>query len=140
MIPLNLSLVLYLIPSLLTCYFLHSLVSFTIHLRQARASGLPYMVMPYSENNDINTMSFSSNALPRLTRKYLPDWLADIVQFNVLSTRWMVRDRMFKKLGRVFLIVTPGDLNCHIADAAIASHIYRSRQQFTKATQLYGEG
>ncbi|KAK2762707.1 hypothetical protein FQN54_000881 [Arachnomyces sp. PD_36] len=139
MIPLNLvsTILLYLIPTLITCYFLQSLVSFTIILRQARASGLPYMVMPYSENNMINTIVMSSEGLARLTRKYLPEWLADIIQFNVLSYRWTVRDRMSKKLGRAFLIVSPGELNCHIADAAVVAHIYRSREQYAKATKLY---
>lgn len=130
---------LYPILTLTTCYLLHSLVTFTIHLRQARASGLPYMVMPYSENNIINVLCLSSETLPRLARRYLPAWLADRVQFNTISCRWTVRDRMFKKLGRVFLIVSPGGLNCHIADAEVASHIYRTRQQFVKQTRVYRE-
>lgn len=132
-------LLLYLLPLLAACFILHSLATFTIHLHQARTSGLPYMIMPYSENNFLNNLISSTERFSRVTRRYLPRSMAEKVLFNALSSRWMLRDRMFRKLGRIFLIVSPGSLTCHVADAAVASHIYRSRQQFGKAAEVYSK-
>lgn len=134
-----LSLFLYLLSTLATCYLIHCLLTFTTHLRQARASGLPYIVMPYAQNNVLNITFFSSESLPRLTRRYLPAWFAERVEFSSFSCRWPGSQHMFKKLGRVFLIVSPGALACHVADAEVASHIYRSRQKFGKQSNMYRE-
>lgn len=133
------SLLPYLLPILATCRLIPSLLTFTTHLRQARASGLPYIVMPYSKNSVLNTIVFSSMTLPRLIFSCLPTWVAERVKFSALSYRWMVSHRMFEKLGSVFLIVSPADLAGHVADAVIASHIYRSRRKFEKQTNMYRE-
>ena len=139
MFLLDLTLLFYLASALLIAYGFHSLVNFLSHLRQARASGLPYIVLPISEWSMINVLAFATETLPHITRTYLPRWLADVVYSNVLTYRWTPRDSMVKQFGKVYLVVTPGTLSCNVADATTASYVYRTRQQFVKPTWQYSE-
>lgn len=125
--------------SLLTLYAIHSLVCLLSNVRKARATGLPYLVLPISEFNMFNILSFSTTTIPYLVSTYFPAWLADILYSNVVSYRWTTRDRLVKKYGGVYLAVTPGNLTCNISDAEVVAHIYRSRRQFVKPAWQYGE-
>ena len=126
--------------SLLTLYIIHSLVCLLSNVRKARATGLPYLVLPISEFNLLHVLSFSTTTIPYLVNTYFPVWLTDIVYSNIINYRWTItRDRLVKKYGGIYLVATPGHLTCNVSDAEVVSHIYRSRGQFVKPTWQYGE-
>ncbi|KAI9039439.1 cytochrome P450 [Aspergillus affinis] len=125
------------ISGLLTVYCMSLIFRFIWNIRLARKTGLPYICLPISEFNVLLYPLFDTEQAPKFVNNWIPRWLADIINDNVINYRWAVRDRRVKELGPVSLVVTPTSLSCNVADAAVVSQICSERRKFPKPVWQY---
>lgn len=71
-------------------------------------------------------------------KNWLPANLADYVYDSGFKFRWTVKDRLKRKYGGVYLIVTPGTVSCQVGDAGVIAQVCRQRQRFPKPSHQYG--
>ncbi|KAJ6009305.1 hypothetical protein N7522_004321 [Penicillium canescens] len=105
---------------------------------RARAIGLPWTVFPFTEMNTFFMTLCSFDWVLHIINHWLPVWLADLINDNVMTHHFSVRDRRTKQLGTMYIIATPENVRCHVADAAVVNQICSSRHQFPKPLDHYG--
>ncbi|PWY77047.1 cytochrome P450 monooxygenase [Aspergillus heteromorphus CBS 117.55] len=105
------------------------------HIRVARRSGLPY-VIALDQPNILFMVLFGTTLLPYMI-SWLPPWLADIMNDNLGSFRWRVKNRQTKRYGGVYLNVSPHGIRCSVGDAAVVSQIVNARHDFPKPVFQY---
>lgn len=104
----------------------------------ARATGLPYLIFPCSELNLLYQTVAETRLFPYVVNHWLPRGLADNFNASLFRFRWNVKDRMRKRFGGVYLVVTSSTLTCNVDDAAVASQICMARHSFPKPVDKYG--
>ncbi|KAL8819267.1 MAG: hypothetical protein Q9223_002256, partial [Gallowayella weberi] len=117
-------------------YFLNSLWCLRRNIAAAKASGLPYVVLPWSNLNRPWLLS-SPFILPYLNK--LP--IRDALWFRLLSVDWPWRTQYsaFHELAcDNFLLVSPARIFFNTADAAVIDQITTRRNDFPKPVEVYG--
>lgn len=117
--------------------FIQTLRTFLQTLRQylqARRTGLPVLFAPFSAHSLPWILSHKTFA-PILDR-YLPFGL----NYFLLYTRpsWPYRTKLHERYGPAFFIISPGETELIIADAAAAEEVLtRSKKDFVKPIETY---
>lgn len=108
------------------------------YLRIAKASGIPYVIVPYYAYNRLTSM-FMARTLLKLTDKFAPGLSATSWRYLVTSNwPWKIRHAPFSGLQTdTFLTVAPGGIIMHTADANVIAQIFARGDDFPKATHLY---
>lgn len=109
------------------------------HRAIARKTGLPYIIFPVSEQNLLYQTVAETRLFPYVVNNWLPQALADYINATIFRFRWNVKDRMRKKYGGVYLVVTPSTLTCNVDDASVASQVCMARHSFPKPVEKYGK-
>lgn len=132
-------------PSLIFSIFLTLIPAYIINyafalyknIQKAKASGIPYVVVPFYTYNILYTL-FGSRLLVR-TDKYLSAPKPTSWRFLCRATwPWRVRYEPFRLLGTdTFITVAPGGLIFYTADPAVITQITTRRTDFPKPTWLY---
>ncbi|KAJ6144095.1 hypothetical protein N7470_007990 [Penicillium chermesinum] len=107
-------------------------------MRRATATGLRWTVFPYAELNTFWLTLCSFDSVLHIINFWLPAWLTDVVNDNVMTHHFWVKDRRTRQLGKLYVVATPDNLCCHVADAAVISQICSSRSGFPKPLEVYG--
>ncbi|KNG88605.1 putative cytochrome P450 monooxygenase [Aspergillus nomiae NRRL 13137] len=108
------------------------------HRNRARKIGLPYVSFPISSHNLFFLSLFETRIVPYVINTWLPPKLADYIYDSGFKTRWMTKDRLHKRHGGVYMLITPAVSTCMVGDASVASQICMSRQGFPKPHKQYG--
>lgn len=122
-------------------WFIRYVGGFLSNLKAARATGLPYVVSPVAMHNPF-WLVFQRSLKPILLK--LPFGLGGFVRYNSLS--WIFDDkyRMHQDYGTIFIHVTPGMNELHIADPGVNQQVFARKRDFEKppwilqSTRIYG--
>ncbi|KKK21640.1 hypothetical protein ARAM_005244 [Aspergillus rambellii] len=106
------------------------------NIRIAQRTGLRYVLVPFSFSIPL-TILFNTRWLPYMVNHWLPEWAADLVNDVFYNLRWSTKDRQVKKFGKVYLVVTPRDVLCHVADASVVTQVVNTRGSFPKPVWQY---
>ncbi len=108
---------------------------FSRHLAEAKASGIPYVIVPFFHPNRTYQL-FSIILLPvfrSLPEAWTNPWL-DLID----DWFWKARYEQFQKIGAdTFLTVAPERVTLNTADANVIAQITNRRDDFPKPVQLY---
>ena len=117
-------------------YAVRLYVQFNRYLSEAKASGIPYVVVPVFVANRV-TLSLApliEKVEERLPVNWVFPWLSLVLEFA-----WKRRYDTFKRLGHdTFLTVSPWRITLYTADAGVVSQITARRNDFQKYLELYG--
>lgn len=106
------------------------------NINAAKATGIPYVVLPWSSLN-IPWLILRPFLLPYLN--LLP--IRDSLWFSLLSVDWPWHEQytVFQRLGSDnFITVSPAKNYFHTADPAVIDQITRRRNDFPKPIEVYG--
>ncbi|KAI9890664.1 MAG: hypothetical protein M1814_003733 [Vezdaea aestivalis] len=106
----------------------------------AKATGLPYKVLPIHIFSRWWLSLGAALALP-LYKKFAPEsWLDPLtIKFLGLDWAWQHGYSVFEEVGgEVILVVSAGGIICFVASAEAAHQIVYDREGFPKALALYG--
>lgn len=124
----------------LVTFLLNIILALAKNIQTAKASGIPYVIVPYYGYNQL-TLMFMARTLLRVTDKVLPGLQHSATSWRNLVTShwpWKLRHAPFLELGTdTFLTVAPGGIILHTADADVISQIVARGEDFPKATHLY---
>lgn len=123
---------------LLTLLAFRLLSNLLHNIRLARSTNLPYYIFPVSEVNILWLGLLETRTFQNLVKNWFPTILADYVYDSGFKFRWTVKDRLKRKYGGAYLIVTPGTVSCQVGDAGIIAQVCRQRQRFPKPSHQYG--
>lgn len=101
----------------------------------ARTIGLPYFIFPFNVFSPLFMGLFETQFFPYDLHNWMPGWFADYFFMSSFKYRWTVKDRLHQVYGSVYLVVTPTGLECHVADAGVATQIFKGR--FPKPAKQY---
>ena len=108
--------------------FISHVARLILNYRLARKTGLPIYITPFNPTNVV-WVTFSGISRP-LFAKILPRFLYERFVVTCFGWEFYERNRINKKLGRVFMLVTPGKNEMWVADAAIAEQVMSRRKDF----------
>ncbi|KAK3387966.1 cytochrome P450 [Podospora didyma] len=100
------------------------------NIQAARASGLPYLVLPLNPDNPLY-MIFSVPLWPFVER-FLPGSLHDAVLATIYGWEFLEKSSLFHRIGPVFILVTTGLNRVMCGDAAMTSQVMARRNVFTQ--------
>ncbi len=107
------------------------------NLRAAKATGLPYVIVPFFAYNRITSL-FMLRIVIRFANKFLLEPSATSGRtLSTASWPWKLQYTPFAKLGDTFLTVAPGGIIVNTADADVISQIMARGVDFPKASHLY---
>lgn len=108
------------------------------NIRLAKASGIPYIVVPYYSYNRL--VSIVGRPVFRLLDTRFPEPSVTSWRHLVkMNWPWNLRHAPFAKMGTdTFLTVAPGGIILQTADADVISQITTRWTDFPKPTHLYG--
>ena len=120
-----------------TCFF-NVALPLTRNIRIAKASGIPYVLVPYYAYNSLTSLLMARTLL-RLTDVIAPGLSATSWRHLVTSKwPWNFRHAPFVALNTdTFLTVAPGGIILNTADANVIAQIFARGDDFPKATHLY---
>ncbi|KAL1623921.1 hypothetical protein SLS56_008116 [Neofusicoccum ribis] len=116
------------------CYKLVNLIRY---VRQARTTGLPYVITPVLETEVIGLIA--TPILRKAYNDYLnkdqgwPRWC----RFMIKDWSWEDKRRAHDEYGDVFLCVSAEGIICYTADAAMGWDVMNRRNDFTKPRDKY---
>ncbi|KAJ5678182.1 uncharacterized protein N7477_003815 [Penicillium maclennaniae] len=122
----------------LALYLVWTGASWIRQIRRATATSLRWTIFPYAELSTFWMTLCSFDSVLHIINLWLPAWLTDVVNDNVMTHHFWVKDRRTKQLGKLYVVATPDNLCCHVADAAVVSQICSSRSGFPKPLEIYG--
>ena len=111
--------------------------------RAAKNTGLPIVLSPVAHLNPVWILVQPVLA-PILAK--LPFGLGSFTRYNTLSWFYGDKYRMHEEYGKVFMHVTPGENELHVADPSVNQQIFSRRRDFEKPEwilrefQLYRRG
>ncbi|KAA8900014.1 cytochrome P450 [Sphaerosporella brunnea] len=126
-----------LVALLLAVHAAHSFISLLHNIRLARATGLPYLIYPYSFSNPLLVLLVSWPWVQNLIATILPQLGQDYIFQTMYSTHWRVQGRWNQRLGAVFLAVSPTRITAFVADAGAIREIMADRERFPKSLEQY---
>lgn len=125
--------------SLFISYTAYLGLCFLRHWSLARKIGLPYVSFPISSHNILFLSLFETRFVPYVINTWLSPKLADFIYGSAFKTRWAARDRLHRRYGGVYMLITPSVSTCMVCDASVASQICMSRHGFPKPIKQYGK-
>ncbi|KAL8692214.1 MAG: hypothetical protein Q9218_002714 [Villophora microphyllina] len=117
-------------------YILNSCWCLYRNIATAKATGIPYIVIPW---NNLNLVWLIARPVLLPYLKRLP--IHDSLWFALLSVDWPWHEQytIFQKLGcDNFMTVSPAKNHFHTADAAVIDQVTRRRNDFPKPIEVYG--
>ena len=120
---------------LIALYALKIYRQFRKHLADAKASGIPYIVVPFFLANRFYQLShyFLLPLLRSLPESWTYPWL-DLT----LDWPWKLRYEPFARMGtETFLTVSPERIVMNVAEASVITQITNRRNDFPKALEVY---
>ena len=110
--------------------------SFARHLAAAKASNIPYVVVPVYHMNRmwLVTQRIWIPYIRKLPARWVDPWI-DLVRDD---HAWNSRYTTYKKLGDTYITVSPGGNTLSTADASVISQITTRRNDFPKPVEMYG--
>ncbi|KAE8142664.1 cytochrome P450 [Aspergillus pseudotamarii] len=127
----------FIIFSLFISYIAYIGLCFLRHRNLARKIGLPYVSFPISSHNILFLSLFETRFVPYVINTWLPPKLADYIYSSAFKTRWAAKDRLHKRQGEVYMLITPSVSTCMVGDASVVSQICMSRHGFPKPLEQY---
>ncbi|KAE8324192.1 cytochrome P450 [Aspergillus sergii] len=124
--------------SLFISYTAYLGLCFLRHRNLARKIGLPYVSFPISSHNILFLSLFETRFVPYVINTWLSPKLADFIYGSAFKTRWAAKDRLHRRHGGVYMLITPSVSTCMVCDASVASQICMSRHGFPKPIKQYG--
>ncbi|KAL8737129.1 MAG: hypothetical protein Q9181_002000 [Wetmoreana brouardii] len=121
----------------LVCLVVYELFNLVRYVRQAKATGLPYVVTPVLETETVGLLA--TPFLRWMYNDYLdrgsgwPRWC----RFIIKDWSWEDKRRAHDEYGDVFLCASPQGIICYSADAAMGWGIMNRRNDFTKPPDKY---
>ena len=116
-------------------YILKLYRQFSKHLAEAKASGIPYRIVPFFLVNRAVQISFIF-LLPifrRLPKSWTEQWLPLVIEWG-----WARRYEPFASIGSdTFLTVSPERIVLNTAEASVIHQITNRRNDFPKAIEVY---
>lgn len=118
-------------------YTLYKLVNFAKYIREAKRTGLPYVIVPALETQVVGKL------LTPILRKVYHDRLSRNegwprwCRFTMLDWAWEEKRRVHEEYGEVFLVVSPEGIICYSADADMSWDVMHRRNEFTKPRDKY---
>ncbi|KAM7203148.1 cytochrome P450 oxidoreductase [Naviculisporaceae sp. PSN 640] len=116
---------------------LYKVINLARYIRQARSTGLPYVISPLLETEMV---AFALTPILRsIYDKHLekgqgwPRWC----RFIIKDWSWEDKRRAHDEYGDVFLCVSPEGIICYSADAAMGWDVMNRRNDFTKPRDKY---
>ena len=109
--------------------------SYSRHLAEAKASGIPYVVVPFFLVNRFYQISciFLLPVFRALPRSWTEPWLDLTLEWG-----WKRRYEPFAKIGAdTFLTVSPERIVLSTAEASVISQMGNRRNDFPKALEVY---
>jgi len=118
----------------ITAYTISSIIHLLYNIREVRKSGLPYIILPWHEMNLFHVLTCDFN---RGLWQYLPKW----TYFKIFWRDWChhTKFELFEKYGEVICAVSPGGVTIYVGSVEVARQMYERRNDFPKATKVYGE-
>ena len=113
--------------TLLSIYLLSNLWSFLNNYREARKSNLPIVICPVYPNNGIWQI-FSVPLYPYF--RYLPSFLWDRIKIAIYGWELFDRGQVHSRVGKAFLLVSPGSIELWTADPDISGTVMARRKDF----------
>lgn len=121
----------------LALYALKLYTQFARNLAAAKKSGIPYVIVPFYQNNRLYQLS--QIFLVPLVRKLPNSWTEPWFDLTLDDWLWCRRYEPFKRLGTdTFLTVSPERNELFTADADVISQITTRRTDFPKPLEVYG--
>lgn len=94
----------------------------------ARKCGFPVRITPINPDNFF--WIITQRLWDILGRKYCPGFLFRIIQPNVYGWEAKDSDAYHRRYGSTFLLVTPGDIECWVADPEVVYSVLLRRKDF----------
>ena len=117
---------------------LHILLPWAQNIRMAKATGLPYVIVPFHYYNQFTAMVFNRTLLRLVNSLLSKPSPSSWRQFLTSTWPWKLRHAPFAELGTdTFLTVAPGGSVLNTADADVVNQIFSRSTDFPKATQMY---
>lgn len=118
---------------------LYKSVNLFRYVRQAKATGLPYVITPVLETEVVGLLV--TPLLRYIYHDFLdkgegwPKWC----RFIIKDWQWEDKRRAHDEYGEVFLCVSPEGIICYSADATMGWDVMNRRNDFTKPRDKYSE-
>lgn len=122
---------------LLAWYTLSFIQKLQRNVRIAQRIGLPYVVFPLPGTGILVPVLITTKWARYVVDHCLPASLADAFNDNTFDKRWTARNRQFKRLGPVHVVVNPDGVMCRVGDADVAAYVCNARLDFPKPTWMY---
>ena len=120
----------------LALYALKIYFQFARNLAAAKKSGIPYVILPFYQQNRL--WQLSQAFVAPILRKLPSSWTEPWLELNILEWGWQMRYEPFKRLGTdTFLAVSPQRNMLYTADADVISQMTSRRNDFPKALEVY---
>jgi hypothetical protein len=126
---------LFFLPSLL--YLLWTVRNLVKNFATARQLHLPTFIVPLNPPNPLWALFLAKPLVPLLMR--LPLNLGSWARISYFGWSFDDKYRIHDELGDVFVAVTTGGIEVHIANAAAVNEILARRRDFPKPVELYSE-
>lgn len=104
------------------------------HRRQAMATGVPYVLSPVSTDNML--WNIISGIFKSARNIRLPFEMT--TRYSVRGWSYIDQIDTHEKLGKIFMIVSPGEKELYIADAAVAQSVWKKPKEFLKPVAMLG--
>ena len=110
--------------------------SFACNLAAAKASNIPYVIVPVYHIN--RTWLLTQRIWLPYIRKLPARWTESWIDLVKEDYAWSSRYSLHKKLGDTYITVAPGGNILTTADASVISQITTRRNDFPKPIKIYG--
>ena len=121
---------------LVILYVFNWYLCYVRNLKLAKASGIPYVVVPVFLYNRF--WLFTHPLWLKIARRVLPPAYLTWIDFCNPNWPWEYKYEPFKRLGTdTFLTASPAGLSLWTADPSVISQITTRRNDFPKPTQIY---
>ncbi|KAJ8113162.1 hypothetical protein ONZ43_g5217 [Nemania bipapillata] len=125
------------VASVIVLFILYNIFGLLRWIRSAKATGLPYVVVPCLETEVVSqllTPIFRALYTDKLNDGHgWPKWC----RFMIKDWSWEDKRRAHDEYGDVFLVVSPQGIICYCADAAMGWDVMNRRYDFTKPRDKY---
>ena len=120
----------------LALYGLKIYIQFARNLAAAKKSGIPYVIVPFYQQNTL--WQLSQGFIAPVLRKFPSSWTEPWLELTILEWGWRRKYEPFKRLGTdTFLAVSPQRNMLYTADADVISQMTSRRNDFPKALEVY---
>ncbi len=123
------------IIAIVALWVLWSFASLFKNIQKAKSTQLPIVISLFNQQNPLwmLTQGPLMSILDKLS--------IDLGSFMKCSRRnWTFNDRylMHQKYGKMFVHVTPSDIEFYVADAAVSDEIFSRKRDFPKPSKMIG--